>query len=752
MIFFDLRTDVPHPRVTEDGRVACVPAKRPAAPTSSVFLAPVALKPRGSSEVENDATMAPCARAKETTLEKQFDTRIQLQDSFPLYSEAKDAPDYSLATYMYWMHLHCDPALYLNDVHLKPKALSNALSLSDSLDHTSTVPVTVSTDKTATQRLPCSGSENALRCLRAAGIELPAADRYDNSLWRFLQRRLHYKLELPYLFSPEYGEDNFYGMIGFLNHPDALQHGSSDDGPSGGRPPRVCETGVLLYHKGRLINRVMHPMPALPGCFVPPDTPLVHSNAQPNSVFSSFALTAVLNVPDFLLPRATKEEFVCESDLAMHVFYDKVDVIITEYLNVYRDEAALKVLQQRYVGIFDTYREARWNERSSSTSAVPHPRDNAVSTGVSSSAGYSTGTAKRGNGASTGGSAKRFAQDSQTLNSVPGDNIWPSSYSSPIPRRRSAALLTRREMPEAESPRLDAKEGVELRRRNDTRQPETFDESNATLHKYDKTRGFLRESSNELSLANVKDESFSTSQEDDDDNDSASSSSYCPRQQPNAENAQSHSIGRRRIRRSGAKTPGSYADSDPGGDLDAKHKETNNFVTKRSARRADVSEQEIVLTAATADERGRKEVSPGTVSGDDTMPRHVDATKAAKEQPSSMNDAEEQQVNLKRRSGKRRPNGTPVVAFQQPLETETKTAQEPTEPAAKKRGIGDQHRDSHEANTALQRKRRVVAATPVVDDNSSESLTPCEESSHHETDHLSKKTPVTGSSDEKQDS
>lgn len=135
------------------------------------------------------------AQAQHTKHNSALRQSFQLQDEFPLFSKAEDAPDYSLATYLYWLHLHCKPIIYFNGVPLVPKNGEPTTVESTNDLRTLDVSVAASTQDSIHLHQTSSGeSPTALRCLRAAGIELPAVDRYANSLWRFLQNRLHYKV------------------------------------------------------------------------------------------------------------------------------------------------------------------------------------------------------------------------------------------------------------------------------------------------------------------------------------------------------------------------------------------------------------------------------------------------------------------------------------------------------------------------------------------------------------------------------
>lgn len=265
-----------------------------------------------------------------------------LHTTFPLYHSASTSLDYNLSTYLYWLHLHAHPSLYVNGVQLISQ-------VDASLAHR-TIPA---------PEEALSVPEPSLNCLKQAGIELPTTDRYKSSLWRYLQNRLFHKMEFPFLFEPKFGEDNFYGLVGFLKDPLQPTPLSSDQDVG------VSETGVLLYHKGRLITRAVLGLPMLPEFLTPPKRGTEDILDPESYTLGSLRLTAVINVPDFLVPRADKEGFLCDADPAVQDVFDRLETALKEYLHVLwkGGPEAVDALQQRYVKEFDAWRETRWNER-----------------------------------------------------------------------------------------------------------------------------------------------------------------------------------------------------------------------------------------------------------------------------------------------------------------------------------------------------------------------------------------------------
>lgn len=176
-------------------------------------------------------------------------------------------------------------------------------------------------------------------------IEVPGKEQFDipqdpfkRSLWRYLKSNLHGMVELDYLFHPEDAHAEAFGLIGFLNPLDKLietPDNSVEDGQD-----RVYEAGVLLYYKERLIRRMFVPMPApaeLLDRFGRGRYPKSHFTGHP--IFM-FPCTAVIQVPDWLYPNASREDFVAERSPIFDDFTYKIKNLIAQYLSVCLDEEA----------------------------------------------------------------------------------------------------------------------------------------------------------------------------------------------------------------------------------------------------------------------------------------------------------------------------------------------------------------------------------------------------------------------------
>ncbi|CDR93875.1 hypothetical protein, conserved [Babesia bigemina] len=162
----------------------------------------------------------------------------------------------------------------------------------------------------------------------------------DRSLWSFLRRRLFCRVQLPYLFAPSDHKHGCCAMIGFLNRPHFCGPEDVEEVTCDVSGERVCETGVLLYFRGRLISR-------LEGHFPAPTSEIESAREPPKeSLFKGelyrFALTAVVNVPEWLIPSATKQEFVQENNKAFFDFKSKLMGLISEYSKVCSNRAERK--------------------------------------------------------------------------------------------------------------------------------------------------------------------------------------------------------------------------------------------------------------------------------------------------------------------------------------------------------------------------------------------------------------------------
>ncbi|ANQ10262.1 Uncharacterized protein PCOAH_00044270 [Plasmodium coatneyi] len=149
------------------------------------------------------------------------------------------------------------------------------------------------------------------------------------TLYNFLRRKLYRMVEFHYLFTPSDYEYGSFIMMGFLN----------DNTSSSIEVNRICEAGILLYYKNRLIKRLDAP-------FIDTAYNLSLSKYPPNpSLYEGnlykYALTVIVNVPNWLKPSISKQEFVHENNYAFLLFKKKLVSLIKYYLCICEDTAKL---------------------------------------------------------------------------------------------------------------------------------------------------------------------------------------------------------------------------------------------------------------------------------------------------------------------------------------------------------------------------------------------------------------------------
>eukprot|EP00923_Selenidium_pygospionis_P032720 GHVN01057615.1.p1 GENE.GHVN01057615.1~~GHVN01057615.1.p1 ORF type:complete len:1579 (-),score=345.87 GHVN01057615.1:350-5056(-) len=300
--------------------------------------------------------------------EPQFSPLV-LQSQFPLWSESKHSIDHCLSTYLFWLNLHASTSLYLNETLLTPifnnklnnsqrqdsqqdaqmgvatlnsphnKSINSNLEGGD-MSHSNTTYVdSVDSTMGATKETNCHTPVNCtgtVKCIQDNGEDgLQDNDdmminnikkkgyEYRNSLYRYLKSNLYSVAELPFLFRPEDSEEGCHGLLGFVNDPSNIIEG------------RCSEAGVLLYHRGRLIQRMFVGLPATAKLLdtgkrpKPCRYPLHMSSDQ-----LAFALTAVINVPDFFIPRPGREDFYHQKEESFLKFEEKVQDLLQQFLSV----------------------------------------------------------------------------------------------------------------------------------------------------------------------------------------------------------------------------------------------------------------------------------------------------------------------------------------------------------------------------------------------------------------------------------
>ncbi|CEL98039.1 unnamed protein product [Vitrella brassicaformis CCMP3155] len=193
-------------------------------------------------------------------------------------------------------------------------------------------------------------------------LPAPTADQPPTTLVDVLTHRLHCAVELNYLFTPSDQAEGGWGMLGFINKPPNHTMRATQD--------RLCvsEAGVLLYHKKRLIRRLEGPFPADPALLSPKPQPAVWRKVVDGSetvdrryvhvgvddpAAIDFGLTAVIQVPDWMLATVTKQEFIYENNLVWRTFNHKLRKLLQSYLRVAADEDLLQQWKAKRQADFD---------------------------------------------------------------------------------------------------------------------------------------------------------------------------------------------------------------------------------------------------------------------------------------------------------------------------------------------------------------------------------------------------------------
>ncbi|OEH73713.1 hypothetical protein cyc_00668 [Cyclospora cayetanensis] len=312
--------------------------------------------------------------------ELEINTGIQkaLPPYFPLWTTARHAPDYCLATYLFWLHLHApatthvqgiplapQPASYGSQQPAKPREVKGPPAPAEQADEIpgEVPPAREQQETSDTNNADATGSgwllsstsrpQAALAEKRSTDGELmtdgsPVAP----SLYIFLKQRLYCAAELSYLFTPADHDAGCFALMGFLNDPmdNAYQ-------------PRVCEAGVLLYFKQRLIRKLECTFPDAPkyidAARLPPSERIFGLDGEPPQI-CRYAFTAVINVPEWMLPSLNKQEFLHENNKPYMKFKARCMKLMQDYLSRCRNPQALSAwLEQRSKRLSDYQEQQR---------------------------------------------------------------------------------------------------------------------------------------------------------------------------------------------------------------------------------------------------------------------------------------------------------------------------------------------------------------------------------------------------------
>lgn len=338
-----------------------------------------------------------------------------LPPNFPFWTSAKHSPDYCLATYLYWLNLHAPATIHVQGIPLVPQPLSYSAEQQAMRDaNTPSEPVGDTADASTTSK-ECQGAGDSTADARggfvsaisrpqAAMAQKRSADSETGaegsalgpSLYVFLKQRLYALAELNYLFTPADHESGCFALFGFLNDPsDESYH------------PRVCEAGVMLYFRQRLIRKLECTFPDAPksidASLCPPGPRMFGEDGNPPQI-CRYAFTALINVPEWMLPSLNKQEFLHENNKPYMKFKMRCMKLMQEYLSRCRNPQALSEwLEQRAKRLSDyqdTQRRMRPKRRlNEDLTDEEHPRRSPTPPLTHSSSGAPIWTGQRGSNA-----------------------------------------------------------------------------------------------------------------------------------------------------------------------------------------------------------------------------------------------------------------------------------------------------------------------------------------------------------------
>ncbi|KAL8448328.1 hypothetical protein Emed_003858 [Eimeria media] len=345
--------------VDEDGKPLS-PTEQPAAAAAGNEAEEA---PQGESGVKGEQAVAAGSSERSNGVDDAQGTSAKTQKSlppyFPLWTTARHSPDFCLATYLFWLHLHAPATVHVQGIPLAPQPASydgklqrrredNAVSaeLTDgvaepSVSSKAQQEASDAADLKANLVSSISRPQTGLGDKRSADGETssdgsPAAP----SLYVFLKQRLYAPAELSYLFTPADHDSGCFALLGFLNDP--------TDNTS---QPRVCEAGVMLYFRQRLVRKLECTFPDAPKSIdasrCPPSERLFGDDEDPPQL-CRYAFTAVINVPEWMLPSLNKQEFLHENNKPYMKFKARCMKLMQDYLMRCRNPQALaEWLEQR---------------------------------------------------------------------------------------------------------------------------------------------------------------------------------------------------------------------------------------------------------------------------------------------------------------------------------------------------------------------------------------------------------------------
>ncbi|KAL8433079.1 hypothetical protein Efla_006278 [Eimeria flavescens] len=329
----------------------------------------------GDSGVKTEQTAGSTERTSGSEQNNQGEVKSQksLPPYFPLWTTARHSPDFCLATYLFWLHLHAPATIHVQGIPLSPQPasyggrafgrredrtpaeLTDGMADANAASKEQQEASDASGDAKAKLVSSISRPQTALAEKRGAdGEAVSDGSPQVPSLYVFLKQRLYAPAELSYLFTPTDHDCGCFALMGFLNDP--TNHSS----------PRVCEAGVLLYFKQRLIRKLECAFPDAPKSIdasrYPPSGSLFGEDDEAPQL-CRYAFTAVINVPEWMLPSLNKQEFLHENNKPYMKFKARCMKLMQEYLMRCRDPQALgEWLEQRAKRLSD-YQEMQRRSR-----------------------------------------------------------------------------------------------------------------------------------------------------------------------------------------------------------------------------------------------------------------------------------------------------------------------------------------------------------------------------------------------------
>ncbi|RQX67886.1 corepressor complex CRC230, partial [Toxoplasma gondii CAST] len=271
---------------------------------------------------------------------------------FPLWTSARHSLDYCLPTYLFWLHLHSPALLHVQGRPLLPTAASFARKKpvqgevreengETRVEKGCALETTTAQQSLEEEKEAKRDEEEKKREGRDKHEELAETPGPGRSLYFFLKERLYCQAELQYLFTPADHATGCFALFGFLNDPSAPL--PSEETVSS----RVCEAGVLLYFRQRLVRRLDAAFPDFPRALNaardPPDDSLFGGkDGTASAEMFKYCLTAVVHVPEWMLPSMTKQDFRHENNLPYMKFKSRLLKLIDEYLRRCRNPQALQ--------------------------------------------------------------------------------------------------------------------------------------------------------------------------------------------------------------------------------------------------------------------------------------------------------------------------------------------------------------------------------------------------------------------------